>query len=120
MIFGNWRPSGVVAGAGLFGYTETLGLRSGPTSVHALLLLLGVALAVLSIWQLTRRRHVVSGIAMALALLVTWVYLVTDTVPNEFTSLTPYVTTLLVLSLAAQRLRPPAGIGGRYRRGEAV
>ncbi len=120
MIFGNWRPSGVVAGAGLFGYTETLGLRSGPTSVHALLLLLGVALAVLSIWQLTRRRTIVSGIAMALALLVIWVYLVTDTVPNEFTSLTPYVTTLLVLSLAAQRLRPPAAIGGRYRRGEAV
>ncbi|MDQ4007688.1 MAG: ABC transporter permease [Actinomycetota bacterium] len=120
MIFGNWRPSGVVTGAGLFGYTETLGLRSGPTSVHALLLLLAVGLALLAGWQLYRRRVVTSGVAMAIALLVLWIYLVTDTVPAEFTSLTPYLTTLLVLSLAAQRLRPPAGIGGRYRRGEAV
>ena len=120
MIFGNWRPSGVVTGAGLFGYTETLGLRSGPTSVHALLLLLAVALAALSLWQLRQRRPVASGVAMALGLLVLWTYLVTDTVPAEFTSLTPYLTTLLVLSLASQRLRPPAGIGGRYRRGEAV
>ncbi|MDQ4086329.1 MAG: ABC transporter permease [Actinomycetota bacterium] len=120
MIFGNWRPSGVVTGAGLFGYTETLGLRSGPTSVHALLLLLAVALAALSLWRLRQRRVVASAVAMALGLLVLWTYLVTDTVPAEFTSLTPYLTTLLVLSLAAQRLRPPAGIGGRYRRGEAV
>jgi general nucleoside transport system permease protein len=120
MIFGNWRPSGVATGAGLFGYTETLGLRSGPTSVHALLLLLAVALAALSLWQLRQRRPVTSGVAMAIGLLVLWIYLVTDTVPAEFTSLTPYLTTLLVLSLAAQRLRPPAGIGGRYRRGEAV
>ncbi|MGH3811833.1 MAG: ABC transporter permease, partial [Pseudonocardiaceae bacterium] len=88
MIFGNWRPSGVVTGAGLFGYTETLGLRSGPTSVHALLLLLGVALVGLSFWQLYQRRTVVSGIAMAIGLVVLWIYLVTDSVPNEFTSLT--------------------------------
>jgi general nucleoside transport system permease protein len=120
MIFGNWRPSGVLTGAGLFGYTETLGLRSGPASVHALLLLLGLGLVVIAIWQLVRRRTAVSGIAMALGLLVVWIYLVTDVVPAEFTSLTPYITTLLVLSLAAQRLRPPAGIGGRYRRGEAM
>ncbi|HEX2177758.1 MAG TPA: ABC transporter permease [Nocardioidaceae bacterium] len=120
MIFGNWRPSGVLTGAGLFGYTETLGLRSGPASVHALLLLLGLGLVVIALWQLARRRPAVSGIAMALGLLVVWIYLVTDVVPAEFTSLTPYITTLLVLSLAAQRLRPPAGIGGRYRRGEVM
>ncbi len=27
MIFGNWRPGGLLMGSGLFGYTETLGLR---------------------------------------------------------------------------------------------
>ena len=43
MIFGNWRPGGLVAGSGLFGYTETLGLRQGGTSVHALLLAIAVA-----------------------------------------------------------------------------
>jgi general nucleoside transport system permease protein len=120
MIFGNWRPSGVVGGAGLFGYTETLGLRSGPASVHALLLLLGLALVAIAVWQVTRQRFVTAGVSMVLGLLVVWYYVATDAIPNEFTSLTPYVTTLLVLSLAAQRLRPPAAIGSRYRRGEAV
>src|SRR3954454_9880428 len=44
MIFGNRRPGGLAAGAGLFGYTDALQLRSGGESVHALLLLVGVAL----------------------------------------------------------------------------
>ena len=43
MIFGNWRPGGLAAGAGLFGYTDALQLRRGGESVHALLLLVGVA-----------------------------------------------------------------------------
>ena len=45
MIFGNWRPGGLAAGAGIFGYTDSLQLRSGGESVHALLLLLAIVLA---------------------------------------------------------------------------
>ena len=44
MIFGNWRPGGLALGAGLFGYTDALQLRSGGESVHALLLLLAIVL----------------------------------------------------------------------------
>ena len=29
MIFGNWRPGGLLAGSGLFGYTETLRPAAG-------------------------------------------------------------------------------------------
>ena len=36
-------------------------------------------------------------------------FLLTDTVPREFTGMTPYVATLLVLSLASQRLRHARG-----------
>ena len=45
-------------------------------------------------------------------------FLLTDTVPREFTGMTPYVTTLLVLAFASQRLRMPAADGQIYRKGE--
>ena len=44
----------------------------------------------------------------------------TDVVPGELTGLTPYVATLLVLGVAAQRLRPPAADGIPYRKGTAA
>ena len=46
MIFGNWRPGGLAAGAGLFGYTDALQLRGGG-AVHALLLLTAILLVAL-------------------------------------------------------------------------
>ena len=48
-----------------------------------------------------------------------WWYLAADTIPDSFTEMTPYVTTLLVLALFSQRLRMPAADGQPYRRGEA-
>ena len=58
------------------------------------------------------------GIGVVGALLLVW-YLGTETVPRDFTSMTPYVTTLLVLALGAQRLRMPAADAQPYRRGSA-
>jgi ABC-type uncharacterized transport system permease subunit len=57
----------------------------------------------------------VISLAVSAALAV-W-YASTDTVPEQFTSFAPHLTTLLVLSLAAQRLRMPAADGLPYRRG---
>ena len=45
-------------------------------------------------------------------------YAVTDTVPSRLISTTPYVVTLLVLAVSAQKLRPPAADGRPYRRGQ--
>jgi len=41
----------------------------------------------------------------------------TKTIPREFLQFAPHLTTLVVLALAAQRLRPPAADGIPYRRG---
>jgi simple sugar transport system permease protein len=119
MIFGNWRPGGLIAGSGLFGYTETLGLRQGGSSVHALLLavaLLGVALAFLQVRNGARiTGAVMAGAGIAIGAL----YFAIEEVPGDFTRMTPYVTTLLVLAFASQRLRMPAADGMIYRKGSA-
>jgi general nucleoside transport system permease protein len=119
MIFGNWRPGGLAAGAGLFGYTDALQLRSGGASVHALLLVVGLVLVAVGGWQLVRRR-LGRGVAALVfgAVALVW-FAVSRQVPEDLTSMTPYVATLLVLSLASQRLRMPAADGQTYRRGES-
>ncbi len=117
MIFGNWRPGGLLAGAGLFGYTDALQLRRGGESVHALLLV-GVLLLAAAVYLLLRRRIVPGALtAIAGVLFLVW-FALSDEVPGAFTTMTPYVTTLLVLALASQRLRMPAADGQPYRRGQ--
>ncbi len=117
MIFGNWRPTGVGLAAGLFGYADALNLRSN-AAVHALLLLAGAALIVLGGWYAWRRRPLGAGIALVLGVLALVWYAVTEAVPRQFIFITPYVATLLVLTVASQRLRPPAADGVPYRRGQ--
>jgi ABC-type uncharacterized transport system permease subunit len=119
MIFGNWRPSGLLAGSGLFGYTETLGLRQGGTSVHALLLAVAVLALFLGVWQLRQGLPVSGAVIIGVGALVGALYFAIDTVPGDFTALTPYVITLVVLAFASQRLRMPAADGQIYRKGSA-
>ncbi len=118
MIFGNWRPAGLLAGSALFGYVDGLQLRAGGAAVHALLYgatILAVAVAVL--W-VARRRWLPALIAAGAGLAVYAIYLAIDTVPREFASFAPQIVTLVVLAAASQRLRPPAADGLEYRRGQ--
>jgi len=119
MIFGNWRPGGLALGAGLFGFTDALQLRQGETSVHALFLALAIGLGLFGVWLVVRRRPVAGALSLVLAAGSLALFTLTDTVPAQFTSATPYVTTLLVLALASQRLRMPAADGLIYRKGTA-
>jgi general nucleoside transport system permease protein len=116
MIFGNWLPGGAVVGAGMFGYTDSLRLRD-PATVHALLLLVAIGLLGVALLRYLRGHRtgaLVMGVFGVLFLL--W-FLLTDQVPRDFTSMTPYVATLLVLGFASQRLRMPKADGQVYRKG---
>jgi simple sugar transport system permease protein len=117
MIFGNWRPGGLAAGAGLFGYTDALQLRGGG-AVHALLLLTAILLVGYGIWLIYKRKTVSGVISIVMAVLVFLWYWTTDDVAPQVAFVTPYVATLLVLSLASQRLRMPAADGKPYLKGE--
>jgi ABC-type uncharacterized transport system permease subunit len=120
MIFGNWRPGGLLVGSGLFGYTETLGLRQGGSSVHALLLAVAVLALALAFVQLRRGGNRLAGVVIGIVgILIGVVYFVIDEVPGDFTRMTPYVITLVVLAFASQRLRMPAADGQVYRKGSA-
>ncbi|MBV9830201.1 MAG: ABC transporter permease, partial [Marmoricola sp.] len=119
MIFGNWRPVGLFLGSMLFGYTQALPFRQGTVSVHALLLLVAVILIGVTIFQVVRRNYLQAVASGFFALLFLIWFRVTKIVPSDFTTMAPYVTTLLVLALASQRLRMPAADGQIYRKGTA-
>jgi ABC-type uncharacterized transport system permease subunit len=117
LIFGNWRPGGLAAGAGLFGFSDALQLRSR-TAVVALLLLVALLLAGLAIMQAVQRRVISAVIAAIFAAASLVGFVLIDKLPPGIVFFTPHLTTLLVLSLASQRLRMPAADGLVYRRGE--
>lgn len=119
MIFGNWRPGGLFAGSMLFGYTDTLRLRGGGETVHALLLLVAVFLVALAVWQYRKHGRRTALIAALLGVAVAGLYFVTDEIPSELATMAPYVTTLLVLAVFSQNLRMPAADGQPYRKGSA-
>ena len=87
--------------------------------MHAFLLAFAVILVGIGVWQLVRRGRKVQGLlAIVVGVAVGAWYLLTDVVPAELSGTTPYVTTLLVLAFASQRLRMPAADGQIYRKGE--
>jgi len=112
MIFGNWMPLGTALGAGLFGYAQGITLRTNPADlVNALFLAAGVSLLVLSIWMVFERRWQAMGFMSVFTAITFWAFFAASEPNNQLVFVTPYVVTLIAVSVGAQRLRPPAEEG---------
>jgi ABC-type uncharacterized transport system permease subunit len=132
MIFGNWRPGGLAAGAALFGYADGLQLRSSEAVTSfflfgAVLLLVYIGMRVRAMLASDQpaeivargaRQYTMVAAAVVGVVVLIWLFLTVGKLPNEFVFITPHVLTLLVLLVASQRLRMPKADGVRYRRGE--
>jgi simple sugar transport system permease protein len=116
LLFGNYRPGGLLAGAGLFGFADALQLRDS-AAIHALLLFIVVILAFVAFRKFKSGKQIGAVVALAAAGFTLWFYFAVDELPGQLVTMTPYIATILVMALASQRLRMPAADGIPYRRG---
>lgn len=121
LIFGNWRPGGILVAAFVFGYPFGTALRDlDGRSTHALMLLIVVGLAVMLVVSIRRAKIFDAALAGVLASTFLVWYLLTDSAPAFLPNALPFATVLLVLIFAGQRLRMPAADGKRYEKGQEL
>jgi simple sugar transport system permease protein len=131
VIFGRWRPAGVLAACLLFGAADALQLRLQaeefiPSEVW---LVTGVVAAALTAWAVERRlrrapgfvRAVASwgpliGVAVAMGAFALWVREPDVSLPSQLWIALPFVLTLLALAGLAGETRAPAALTRPYRR----
>ena len=123
VIFGRWRPGGVLAAAVLFGSADALQLRlqaesSVPVEVWVALALVGpivVAGALLRGRRVSLARWLAA--AAGLAVFGTLAVVGPDaTLPNQLWRAMPYVVSIIVLGGFAGRSRMPTALAVPYRR----
>lgn len=116
LLFGNYRPGGLLAGAGLFGFADALQLRDS-AAIHALLLFIVAILAFVAFRKFKAGKQLGAILSLAAAGFTLWFYFAVEELPGQLVTMTPYIATILVMALASQRLRMPAADGIPYRRG---
>ncbi len=108
VVFGHWRPAGVAAGAGLFGYADAVQLREA-RALRAVILLAAVGLLALA-GRAALRRRPWRGVAWAAVGVgfAAW-FAVADTVPPQLVFFAPHLATLVVLAVVPRpSARAPA------------
>jgi general nucleoside transport system permease protein len=121
LIVGNWRPAGVGAGALLFGYFQGITLRVQPEKlVRAVVLAAAIALVMAAGVAIWRRRWSMVPWSLALAAAGFLAYTMAERPNNQLVFITPYLVTLIVVSVGGQRLRPPAQEGIPWRKGSQL
>ena len=117
MLFGNYKPFGILMGSGLFGFADALQLRS-PQAVHGLLIIISGFLLVLTLKAFYEKKYKSSTLTFIFSVSFLIWFMNSTSIPNQFVYFTPHITTLIVLSFANQRIKLPEKIGVPYKKGE--
>ena len=117
MLFGNYKPFGVLMGSGLFGFADALQLRS-PQAVHGLVIVVSIFLLILTFKTFFEKKYKASVLSFLFSGAFLLWFINSTTIPNQFVYFTPHITTLIVLSFANQRIKLPEKIGVPYKKGE--
>jgi simple sugar transport system permease protein len=119
LIFGNWKPLGVLAGSTLFGFFDSIQLTASG-AVRGLYLAGAVAAAfgAYLLWRKGLARKAASSAALAVGLLILFVS--KFKLAEDLIKALPFFATLVVLTVFSRRLRPPASAGRIWRKGQSI
>lgn len=117
VIFGNWKPSGVLVGSVLFQFTESVRLQIGDDPSLAFVLAVGVAAMLVGLLRFWKKSWTTAVLFVALSAVIMTYYLSIDRVDDKLSATFPYLITLLVLIFSSKRLRPPASVGLPWTKG---
>ena len=118
MIFGNWMPGLLSIGALLFSFSQSVGFQIGLES-RAVIGAVGLSFLLSAVWNVVKKRYKPAlGLGVAAAF-VLWFASANEAINDALIKALPYLLTLIVLTVASKRQRPPAASGQPYIKGQA-
>ncbi len=118
LIFGNWRPGGIVGGSGLFGYLSVLEDTTKPAAVRGLYLAVAALLVAGAVILWRRRRLIGCIVSSVVAVVLLALFVGGVAIEKNLYNALPAIGTLVVLVVFSRRLRPPAAAGMPWRKGD--
>ena len=118
MIFGNWMPGLLSIGALLFSFSQSVGFQLGLES-RAVIGAVGLSFLLAAIWSAVNKRYRPALALGIVAAFVLWFASANESINDALIKALPYLLTLIVLTVASKRQRPPAASGQPYIKGQA-
>ncbi len=118
MIFGNWMPGLLSIGALLFSFSQSVGFQIGLES-RAVIGAVGLSFLLAAAWNVAKKHYKPALGLGVVAAFVLWFASANETINDAMIKALPYLLTLIVLTVASKRQRPPAASGQPYIKGQA-